>query len=392
MKPILIAGNALRRLMRDRTAIFFTLVFPVVLMFLIGSATARFDDAEFPVGVVASRTGPLGAELVRSLDREPALVAERYEDRAALAKAVRRGVVAAGVLVPSGYTETLRAGGTARVELLADQTRGFPAAVRSLVSEVVAEQGAELQAASFATSRAGGTFEGNLRNARRTSELFANVAVGVEARTVGREEESDYLPPGIGYQAPAQLVLFVFITSLAGAALLIDARRLGVTRRALATPTAARTVIAGEILGRFTIAAFQALFIFVVASLVFGVEWGNPAGAAVLILLIVLVATSLATLFGTVLRTSEQAGALGPALGIPAGMLGGCMWPLEIVPDPMRIAGHAFPHAWAMDAWIDLIGRGTGVGAIVPELAVLAGFVAVLLPLATWRLRRAVFA
>jgi ABC-2 type transport system permease protein len=53
---------------------------------------------------------------------------------------------------------------------------------------------------------------------------------------------------------------------------------------------------------------------------------------------------------GTVFRTSEQATAIGPAVGTAFGMLGGCMWPLEIVPQPVRLVGHATPHAWAVDA------------------------------------------
>lgn len=79
-------------------------------------------------------------------------------------------------------------------------------------------------------------------------------------------------------------------------------------------------------------------------------------------------------------------------MGIGFGMLGGCMWPLEIVPESMQRLGHIFPHAWAMDAWIELIGRGGGFGDILTELAVLAGFIAVLFPLGAWRLHRAITA
>ena len=66
------------------------------------------------------------------------------------------------------------------------------------------------------------------------------------------------------------------------------------------------------------------------------------------------------------------------------------MWPLEIVPEAMRTAGHVTPHAWAMDGFVDLIIRGESAAGIVPQLAVLVGIAAVLLPLATWRLRKAV--
>jgi ABC-2 type transport system permease protein len=70
-------------------------------------------------------------------------------------------------------------------------------------------------------------------------------------------------------------------------------------------------------------------------------------------------------------------------------MLGGCMWPLAIVPEPMRLAGHLFPHAWAMDAFIDLISEDAGLAGIAGKLAVLLGFAAVLLTVASWRLHRA---
>jgi len=64
------------------------------------------------------------------------------------------------------------------------------------------------------------------------------------------------------------------------------------------------------------------------------------------------------------------------------------MWPLAIVPEPMRVVGHLFPQAWAMDAFIALIAKGEDITGIAVELAVLGAFAAVLLALATWRLRR----
>ena len=45
--------------------------------------------------------------------------------------------------------------------------------------------------------------------------------LAVEATTIGGRE--DALPTGFNYTAPANLVLFVFITSVAGAAGLIEA-------------------------------------------------------------------------------------------------------------------------------------------------------------------------
>lgn len=386
----MIARNSLRRFFRDRTAMFFTIVFPFLLIFLIGNATAGFDDDEFPLGVVSDGTGALTSGLLSALERSEAVDVETYDDREALAKDVRRGVVPAGLLIRSDYDERLLSRRPADVVLLIDQTRGFPAGVRSVVGEIVGEQGASLQAASFASKRTGKPVAQMLPQARRTAELFSNVAIGVRSVTVGTSDEEGYLPPGIGYQAPSNLILFVFITSLAGSALLIQSRQLRVTQRMFSTPTSSGAILAGEGLARFAIAGFQALFIFVVGAVIFGVDWGQPLGAAVLIVLFVLVGTSVGLLFGTIFSTPEQAGSIGSGTGIAMGMLGGCMWPLEIVPESMQRLGHAFPHAWAMDAWIELIGRGGTIADITTELAVLSGFVAVLLPLGVWRMRRSI--
>jgi ABC-2 type transport system permease protein len=392
MKALAIASTTMKRFMRDRSALFFTAALPLVLIFLIGTATSGFDTDEFPIGVVVGGEGALTDELHQRLEASELVEVQTYDDAEALAKDVRRGVVSAGVVIPSDYDANLLAGTPVDVELLLDQTRGSPAGVRSAIAQAVGDQGAELQAAIFTSEHTRKPVSAALAEARRTSELFSRTEIGVVAKTVGSGDEDEYLAPGIGYQAPSNLILFVFITSVAGSALLIRSRQLRVIQRMYSTPTGARTIIAGETLARFAIAGYQALLIVVAGTLFFGVDFGDPLAATVLVVVFVLVGTSVGTLFGTLFRTPEQAGSIGPMAGIAMGMLGGCMWPLEIVPETMQRIGHLFPQAWAMDAWIELIGRGGTIADIGTELLVLAGFVVVLLPLGTWRLRRALVA
>ena len=162
--------------------------------------------------------------------------------------------------------------------------------------------------------------------------------------------------------------------------------------RMAAAPIRSSTIIAGEALTYFAIAVVQSLIIVVVGGVAFGVSWGNPVAAGALILLWALVGAGAGMLAGTLFRTPEQATAIGPSAGIALGMLGGCMWPLEIVGPTMRTIGHAVPHAWAVDAWTALLSRHGGLGDIARDLLVLAAYAAVLLILATWRLRRLVTA
>jgi hypothetical protein len=55
---------------------------------------------------------------------------------------------------------------------------------------------------------------------------------------------------------------------------------------------------------------------------------------------------------GTVFRTSQQPVWLGPWIGVFLGLLGGCMWPLEVVPPFMKTLAHLWPVGYAIDAYL----------------------------------------
>jgi ABC-2 type transport system permease protein len=158
----------------------------------------------------------------------------------------------------------------------------------------------------------------------------------------------------------------------------------------LSTPTSTRTILAGQVLGRLAIALVQALIIVLGSLLAFGVAWGDPLGTAAVILSFALVGTGAAVLLGSLCGDEQQAGPVALLLGLGLAALGGSMAPLEVFPDTARKLAHITPHAWANDAFSKLLRHGGDLGSVVPQVAVLLGFAAVALALATWRLRRAI--
>ncbi len=71
-------------------------------------------------------------------------------------------------------------------------------------------------------------------------------------------------------------------------------------------------------------------------------------------------------------RTEEQAISVAVVLGIVCGLLGGCMYPLDVVSPAIRVVGHFVPQAWAMDAFIKLIYDHVGLTTVLPEIGALA--------------------
>ncbi len=384
MKALVIARVAVTRLLRDRSNIFFVFMLPMLLVLVLGAAFGGSFDPR--IGILAESEGPLGREIAERVAALDGLEVTEWDDRDALVLAVERGTLEAAVLIPADHDDALARGDRSEIEYVA-RPDADAMALRNTVEAVVIEQGALLRAAALAVSRTGVNWDDAVATAReQTGEVSS---VEVVPRVVGDLNPFERLGQ-FQLGAYSQLLLFVFLTSLTGSTALIESRRLGVSGRMIATPTAVRTVLAGEALGRLAVALVQGAFIMAGTALLFGVSWGDPLAAVAILFVFSLAASGAAMLMGATFRSVEQAGGIGVVLGLGMAALGGSMLPLMVMemfsPTLFRIA-HVTPHAWGIRAFETIIlGDGTLVD-IVPELGVLAAFAAVTYALGTWRLR-----
>ena len=383
MKAFWIALANLRRMFRVRTNIFFVFVFPMVLILVLG---ATFGGSSSPrLGVVSAGSGPLGAELLRELEQTPHLRVVTVSDPATLLTQVERGNLASGVIIPRGYDGAVRAGHDATLRYLARPDQSSQR-LGETVRGAVARQAALLGAARFAVAQhAAPDFSTGLAAATRLSPEVPAVSVTqttagttLFSRTLGQFDEGAW----------TELLLFLFLTAMTGSVALIETRRLGLSRRMLATPTSPATVITGETLGRVLISCVQALVIILGSALLFGVNWGQPARVAAVVILFALVAAGAGVFVGTLFRNEQQAIGISLLLGLGLGALGGCMVPLEVFSPTMRHVAHITPQAWGNDAFAKLVGHGASISGILPQIGILAAYAVVLLALAAWRLRR----
>ena len=366
---------------RDRTALFFMLVLPVAVIVIIG--TTFGGQERVPVGLVRADVDALTGRVAAALERADGIRVKEYDDVEALRRAVRRQTVVAGVLLPPGTGAALRDGRPARVDFIADRTSQTALTARVAVAGIVDSVGATIGAAQFVTAEVGGDFGANL--ALATSVASAGPPP-VRVQDVGEAQREDL--SRFSLTAPQNLVLFVFINAMAGAVLIVIARREGILRRTLSTRTSMGVVLLGLGLGWLALALAQSVLILTIGALLFGVRWGDPLAAAMLVLAFALVGCGAGLLVGAVGRNEDRVSAIAPVIGIVLGALGGCMVPLEIFPPAMESLAHAVPHYWAVRAWQQLIFDGEGVAAILPSLAVLGGFAAAMIALATVLLRR----
>lgn len=382
-----LTSTELVRLFRDRGNIFFVLIFPLLLVVLIGASFGgQVGGAR--VGIVAEGSDPAVRELVSGLEASGAVTTVDVDDADGLRDEVARGGLSGGLVVPGDFADRLATGDAVEIAYIGRQD-GSAASILAIVEGAVDERSAVAGAASMAAEATGR----DRAEVRAVARGVADQLPGVEvvATEVAVEDGLAAEFAGLGQfdlGASTQLFLFTFLTALAGGAALIQTRQYGVAKRVLSTSTPAPTILAGFASGRIAVALLQAGYIVVATRLLFGVEWGDPLGSTTVIVLFCLVAGGAGMLVGATFRNDSQASGAGVGLGLGMAALGGSMVPLEVFPETLQRVALITPHAWANRAMAELVRRRGTLTDVLPEVAALAVYAVVVLTAATVLLRR----
>jgi len=375
-----IARVELTRFLRDKGNLFFVFIFPLMLVFVIGSQFGGGGSA----GSVAV-TGPssdLRTAVVEQL--ADGRIEVTYADHDTMLQQVARGRTDAGLVVDEEAASAYASGEPVTLEIIPSSSSTSMASQQT-VRVAIGNLGLrELQLAALEDAGMGSEETAGALEAA-TSQVPAPTVEVVDVDEISQEFQ------GLGQfdlGASSALLLFTFLTSLSGSAALIQGRQLGVVGRTLSAPLGTVHVIGGQAIGRWVIAFVQGGYIMLATWLMFGVDWGNLWLSLLLLGIFAAVAAGAAMVLGSVLDNQGAAVGAGVGLGLVLAAIGGGMTPLEIFTDTMRQVAHITPHAWAYDAFAEIQRHQGTLVDILPQLGVLVAMAAAVLALGSWALRR----
>lgn len=362
MRSILILGhNDLRLFLRNRASWVWLFVMPLVFVYFMGAANRGpgSPSGPRPALVLDNRDpGFLGAALVEELGTQGLSVVSPT-NAAGATRSLR---------VPPDFTEAVLAGRQSRLHLTARESGVDAAAALVELRVLRAVIGLNSRLLEQATSMTGAP--------PTLASLAALRAqpdpVSLDARFAGRRP----IPTGFNLSLPGVMVMYAMMNLLVlGGSMVAWERRGGLLRRVSVQPVPRFALIAGKIYGLMLLAAVQTAFLLVTGRFLFGVNLGDELAGILLVLLVYSwVAAALGVLVGSTVRGEDRVVGLCVLLSIVMAALGGCWWPLEIVPEHVRIAAHCIPTGWAMDALHQLITFGSGLSGAYPALAALGLF------------------
>ncbi len=398
MKKLWIIGcKDLTLAFRDRAALIFMLLAPFLLTLGLGAATGRFSNrsagsglSDIPVVLVNLDGAQLGDALVEVF--QSAELAELVEPTVADSAEAARLLVdqdkaAAAVIVPVGLTasiipaaDQLPPNEPTNVQIYVNPNRPTSAGViQTIVEEFLAR---------VETGRIGG--EVALLMLAESGRLPADPqAIEQIGRTMGqRIAGSNALETAIpllkttgsaaiqfdilAYMAPSMALMFLMYTvSYGGRSILIERSR-GTLPRMLISPTATAHILGGKVLGTWLIGVAQVSILVLASTLLFQLRWGDPLGVLAVVLAAAFGATGWGMLLTALSRTPGQVSAIGSAMMLTFGILGGNFIDPNMMPEAVRWLSKITPNAWGLDGFTTLALGGGLTDVFRPVLALLA--------------------
>lgn len=339
-----LASAMAKGFVRDRTALFFTILFPLIFLVLFGGvfgSTSQPKSSLVEVGAV-----PLLQELPKDARAafNDSFSVEKSTDRAGTLERVRKGKVDAAV-EQQGDRLVLHYS-------QADQVKA--ATVQGTLRSFV---GGANQAATGRPPR-----------------------FNLEARSV---EDSSL--KGIQYVTPGILGWAIATSAAFGASLtLVTWRQSELLRRLRLAPVSTASLVSARVVVTVAVAFVQFVIFVGLAMVLFGLQLtGSWWMALPLVMAGTLTFMSIGLLTGSLASSAEAASAATNLIVLPMAFLSGSFIPLDVAPKWIEQVSYIFPLRYLNEGMLDVMVRGDGPSAALLPIAIMLGFTVVFTALAT---------
>ncbi len=340
-----------RNFLRQKETIIWVIIMPIVFAIFFSAVFRNGGNGTFKPGTLEVQNldnGPVAQALIDDM-REIGytVVLEPGENHTAV------------LTVPEGYSERIATGEAAEVQVTfnADTSSArktqlkvhlFQFTVR-MVKTLFRLDRDRLPMAEFAT-----VF-------RQESGVTLDVTAGQRKR----------IPTGAAQSFPAIMVMFLLMNILIyGGVMLKEELDAGITRRILVSPVSRVGFLSSLVAFRGLIGMFQALLLLGVGYLFFDVPYLVSAPWTLLVLLLFSLAIgALSMVLSVVMGNADRISTAAILFALPIAAMGGCWWPLEVMPRGWQMFAWYLPTGNIMDVFSRSFIGETGFYDITANLA-----------------------
>ncbi|MEK8129856.1 ABC transporter permease [Paenibacillus filicis] len=365
MNSLIIAANLTKRTIGHWRGILLYILIPALAVSLIIGLIGAGGDRPVPISYYNADSGAAGAHIVRELSRNPRYKLIESQGPEAMKRSVLERKASAAFLIPADFTASLRTGEPSQLEHY-----DVALSEASFTLRIALQQGAERIKAGVDALKASGAGEGALELMLQEAEQHR---IGWTMTDYGwYENPALRLSTGI-------MILFIMAIIGHSVSVIVEDRRQHTMTRMYAAPVRAFEIALGNMMGSFLVGTLQILIMLSFTRYVLGFDYGLPFGPHFLVMECFLLAVmGIASAVAGLVRSRENIAALNSIVSTPMCMLGGCFWPVSVMPEYMQRLSSFVPQSWAIDA-VKRLATGQHLADLTLHFGVLLLFAIVLL-------------
>lgn len=376
-KIMTIAWNMVKRSIGSPRGAMIFILLPAIVVSAIIALTGGLGEGPATVLYTNMDTGAAGKHLLSELEKTGDYKFEQRSDEPALKEATIGQEGAVGLWIPAGYSAALIAGGQPQISIYELRATESSIIIKMRVNAIAANMN---EAAQAVTALSGSEDD---RQAQ-----FAAVLQQAEQHNVGSlRTDYDLYPRETLGVVTGLTLLFLMALVNSSVSLISDDRRGRTMMRMFSAPVRSYEIALGNFFGSFFVGIIQIVVVLSLGKWVLRYDYEMPLVLYFLILAaFMLVSMGIASTLAGIMRNPRNAGLLNALILIPTCMLGGCFWPISVMPDYMQKAANFTPQKWAIQA-VEIAATGGGWNELWLPFAILGLMAGVLLVIGSTILR-----
>jgi ABC-2 type transport system permease protein len=388
-----IAQKDLKQILRDRKTFMFLLIMPVAftLFFALafGGGGQSASDDRLPVGFLDQDQSALSGELGKALAGSTVIRLDQTPERlsADLDKLVADEKLAAAVIIPAGYGQSILDGKPLKLAVITDPSRVSTSSIQNEILIAVQRLTNAARIAQITAQTAGSAaFDSALAAALAAWE---NPPVRLDLTAGAAVKDQDANAMSAAHSSPGMMLQFAIAGLITAATIIVTERKSRSLQRLLTTATSRLHILLGHYLAMFALIFGQFVILMLFGQIFLHVDYLRvPAATFLVAAAAAACIAALGLLIGVFAKSEEQTIVLVMIPMFVLSGLGGAWMPLEFTGPAFQTIGHASPVAWAMDGFKNIVARGLGFESVVLPVVVLAGYALLFFALAVWRFWR----
>jgi len=357
---LLLALNTLKITFRKKSNIFVFIVIPIIITVISMAMYSNVGSGKTQIGILNKDKGMFSKDLIASIEKKEDFKVLMVEEKDIKDK-VSTGKLDCAIVIPEDFSDNIYNNSFKELEIMSIKGEGSTIWIQNYINYYIKNLLDMSKASSGNKETLNKMYEGY-----KNSDLKLNVEK-VEDKTQGKI----VIMTSLGF-----LLMFIMIGTNTTSTLMLKERKNRTYYRICSAPVNIRNYILGNVLANLLIVIVQVSLVVLVAEKILKINTYVPFYMLIGILTVFgLVSIALGVLIVSVSNSTAQAGYMANLIITPTSMLGGCFWPVDIMPGPVKALADFMPQKWALDA-ISKIQYGGSLYDIRLNIAILFGFIA----------------